>query len=229
MHKAKFVGLAPATRYYYRVGDGVTWSPEFHFRTAPTPGEGAGARWLLFGDMGTIMPLGFMVTEGMVDVHSRTPFDVTLHLGDVSYAGTGSTREWQIVWDLWGRQVEPLGAYFTYQNSMYDGGSGGMRRGGGSGPDCRRACASGNHEKYYNFTAYNARFEMPGGSSADVDKNYFFSFDHGLVHVTSFCTEDYARPWQVGSAQYNWMREVRHARCRTGSAQHRSGDCPSRV
>ena len=118
MHKAYFVGLAPSTRYYYRVGDGVTWSPEFHFRTAPEPGTGDGLRYLLFGDMGTIMPFGFAVTDEMVKVHAREPYDMTLHLGDVSYAGTGSTREFQIVWDLWGRQVEPLGAFFTYENSL---------------------------------------------------------------------------------------------------------------
>ena len=50
---------------------------------------------------------------------------------------------------------------------------------------------------------------MPGSGSADEHKNYYWSADFGLVHFTSFCTEDYARPWQVGSVQYNWMREVR--------------------
>ena len=189
MHKARFDNLAPLTRYYYRVGDGVSWSPEFSFRTAPLPGQGGSGenlRYLLFGDMGTIMPFGYLVTDGMVGVHTQQPYDLTLHLGDISYAGTGSTREWEIVWDMWGRQVEPLGATMPYMQSV------------------------GNHEKYYNFTAFDARFEMPDGTSGGG--NYYYSFDYGLVHFVSYCTEDYAKPYQVGSVQHNWIREVRSAR-----------------
>ena len=39
MHKTRLFGLQTFTRYYYRVGDGVTWSPEFSFRTAPAAGQ----------------------------------------------------------------------------------------------------------------------------------------------------------------------------------------------
>mgnify|MGYP006940050187 CR=1 FL=1 len=33
-------------------------------------------------------------------------------------AGTSSTREWQIIWDIWGRQVERLAAYMPYMTTV---------------------------------------------------------------------------------------------------------------
>lgn len=49
---------------------------------------------------------------------------------------------------------------------------------------------------------------MPGDETGGVD-NFYFSFDYGLVHSVSLCSEDYAYPWEAGSAQYNWARAVR--------------------
>lgn len=98
-------------------------------------------------------------------------------------AGTGSTREWQIVWDIWSRQVEPLAAYFPYMTTL------------------------GNHEKYYNFTAFKARLPMQGEESGGY-QNYYYSFDYGGVHFLQTCSEDYAAPYQPGSVQYEWIRKV---------------------
>lgn len=47
-HTAGFTGLAPDTRYVYRVGDGANWSEWFEFRTASD--KPAPVRFLYFGD-----------------------------------------------------------------------------------------------------------------------------------------------------------------------------------
>jgi len=53
LHRVLVTGLVPGTRYYYRVGDGVNWSPEFNFVAVPEPGSGEGLSYMVYGDMGT--------------------------------------------------------------------------------------------------------------------------------------------------------------------------------
>ena len=72
--------------------------------------------------MGTVMPLGFMVFDKILKDHRQSPagvFNATMLFGDISYAGVDTNvkplnvtkaDEWQYVWDLFGRQVEPLAA-----------------------------------------------------------------------------------------------------------------------
>jgi hypothetical protein len=47
-HSVQFEGLTPATKYAYRVGDGVNWSEWFHFTTASTKAEPFS--FIYFGD-----------------------------------------------------------------------------------------------------------------------------------------------------------------------------------
>ena len=46
---------------------------------------------------------------------------------------------------------------------------------------------------------------MPGDEEGGVD-NFYFSFDYGLVHFVSLCSEDYAYQYAEGSPQWNWAR-----------------------
>jgi hypothetical protein len=39
----------------------------------------------------------------------------------------------------------------------------------------------GNHEKYYNYTTYFARYRLP--REQENQTNLWFSFDYGQVHV----------------------------------------------
>lgn len=49
----------------------------------------------------------------------------------------------------------------------------------------------GNHEKYYNYTAYINRYIMP--LSPGSGNNFYFSFDYGSIHVLHMSTEtDYS-------------------------------------
>ncbi len=45
------------------------------------------------GDMGTVIPAGYLVTKQIKEDHQVTPFSAVVHVGDISYAGTGSTDE----------------------------------------------------------------------------------------------------------------------------------------
>jgi hypothetical protein len=38
----------------------------------------------------------------------------------------------------------------------------------------------GNHESFYNFTAFNHRWQMPGDNAGG---NFWFSFDYGNVRA----------------------------------------------
>lgn len=81
------------------------------------------------------MPFGFLVTEQMIqDTFRFGLFDLIVHAGDIAYAGTGSKREFESIWDLWGNQVAPLASFTPYMTAV------------------------GNHESYYNFTSYISRF-----------------------------------------------------------------------
>eukprot|EP00002_Diphylleia_rotans_P009510 TRINITY_DN1982_c0_g2_i2.p2 TRINITY_DN1982_c0_g2~~TRINITY_DN1982_c0_g2_i2.p2 ORF type:complete len:520 (+),score=106.75 TRINITY_DN1982_c0_g2_i2:52-1611(+) len=189
VHEVLLTDLRPFTTYYYQVGDGRIWGKQFSFHTAPSHTEPVpnGLRYCTYGDMGTFMPFGFRVTEGIVKMHQKNPYDMLLHLGDIAYAGTSSTREWEAIWDIFGRQVEPLAANMPYMTTV------------------------GNHEKYYNYTAYRTRFRMPGEESRGHD-DFFFSFDYGLVHFASIATDSYPPNYPPdqrlpGSEQYNWLEQ----------------------
>ena len=76
------------------------------------------------------MPLGFAVTDKLkYDWENEFRFDLVVHglhfslnlfihfpgnsqlkVGDICYAGTGSTDEFEIVWDIFGNQIEPIAA-----------------------------------------------------------------------------------------------------------------------
>merc|ERR1712118_321425 len=47
--------------------------------------------------------------------------------------------------------------------------------------------SAGNHEHYYNFSAYRKRFSMPG--EAATNENLWYSFDFGGIHVAASSSE----------------------------------------
>ncbi|CAF4007799.1 unnamed protein product [Adineta steineri] len=161
--------------YYYRVGNANSWSDESSFKTDCS--NASTHIFAVMGDMGTIIPAGFLVTKQIKEDHQITPFSSVVHVGDISYAGTGSTDEISEVWDAWGRQVEPISSIVPYMTNV------------------------GNHEAYYNYTVYRNRFRMPGPESAGLD-NFWFSFNIGPVHWVSLSSQhDYSK----SSVQYAWL------------------------
>jgi len=109
--------------------------------------------------------------------HAQDPFALILHAGDVCYAGTGSDWEFEEVWDVWENMVQPLAANIPYMFAV------------------------GNHEHYYNFSAFTNRFSMPSAQSGG-NGNFWYSIDYGKVHFLFFSSEADFGP---GSVQYKWM------------------------
>jgi len=173
-------GLTPCGRYYYQVGDNTTWSSTISFQAAvdsSCSSQQSVVSWLVYGDMGTVIPMGASVTKAILKEQAVSPFQITLHVGDLAYAGVNKNGEWEPTWDAWMNQIQPFASVMPYMTSV------------------------GNHESYYNYSSYTARFAMPGNETGGYD-NYWFSFNFNNVHVTSFSTEhDYA----PGSEQYEWM------------------------
>jgi len=178
IHRVTLVELKTATTYYYRVGMPDSWSDVFTFVTAPNPSDSAFGKQViaLVADQGTY-PASWEVIDLMIASHAQEAFNLVLHAGDVCYAGVSSEWELEEIWDVWEDWVEPIAANVPYMFAV------------------------GNHEKYYNFAAYNNRFLMPGAQSGG-NGNFWHSFDYGLIHFLCFSTEHNYAP---GSEQYNWI------------------------
>jgi predicted MPP superfamily phosphohydrolase len=131
--------------------------------------------------MGTVVPLGFEVTDMLVEEHRFHPFNLVMHVGDVAYAGVSSQDEgeYEPVWDVYMNQIMPLAQVVPYQVGV------------------------GNHEHYYNYLAFNNRFSMPGNTTGG-NGNFWFSFDYANAHVVSISTE---HDWDADSVQYQWIEE----------------------
>merc|ERR1719454_1625348 len=90
---------------------------------------------------------------------SADGYDLLLHAGDLAY-----TSGLPCVWDNFFRELEGATSRVPYM------------------------VAVGNHEHYYNFSAYRTRFTMPSEIAAE-NENLWYSFEYGGVHVTVFSTE----------------------------------------
>ena len=90
----------------------------------------------------------------------------------------------EAVWDLFGRQIEPVAASVPWMTGV------------------------GNHEAWYNFSSFRARYTMP--QSPGSDGNFWFSFRYGSVHICSGSSEhDYTE----GGVQWKWIEnDLRTAR-----------------
>lgn len=143
----------------------------------------------------------------MIASNTKRAFDIILHVGDISYAGTGKEDEIEGVWYV--KKFEHLLISFlgtcglgklnhwhptfpTWSLSVwiYYYNNGNML---------------GNHEKYYNWTSFKNRFQMP--RSPQVHSPFFYSYDFGPLHIVSLSTEDYVEPFDTGSKQLAWLEQ----------------------
>lgn len=152
-------------------------------------------RFAAFGDMGTVMPLGFEVMQQMMADQEAAPTDkerlgFVFHHGDIAYAGVCAavpvlnvtkSDEWEYIWDLFGTQIEPLASTVPWMTGV------------------------GNHEAWYNWTAFETRYPMPVSAAAEdagARANFWFEFDYGPVHVISGSSE---HNYTQGSPQHTWI------------------------
>jgi Purple acid Phosphatase, N-terminal domain len=100
VHRTTLSSLTPGAQYFYRAGSSANWTEVFDFFAAPLKANQTS--FALIGDMGTVIPYGFKVSEMMAEHFAETGgrWDFTVHAGDVAYAGTSHKREWEFIWDL---------------------------------------------------------------------------------------------------------------------------------
>ncbi len=176
VHTAVMDNLEPNTQYTYRVGDALGgWSKLWTFTTLPT-NAGTSQRPLRIvqiGDMGYAEKSDDTVAAITAMVENGT-VDLILHVGDVSYADGDMPH-----WDIFLRKIEPIAASVPYMTNP------------------------GNHELWYNFTAYKTRFWTPASSYAD--HRMFYSFDYGGVHFTQMNTETFEDTADINKQQAQWL------------------------
>lgn len=97
LHEATIGGLQPGAPFFYRVGDGTTWSEVFAARTAPADGS---FTFAAFGDHGYSAQ-----AVRTTDALAAADPDFAVIAGDVSYANSKLER-----WDVWAAQSEPFAA-----------------------------------------------------------------------------------------------------------------------
>lgn len=113
---------------------------------------------------------------------THAPYDVVLHAGDIAY---NLHDENGAVGDAFMADIEPVASRVPYLVSP------------------------GNHESYYNFSHFNARFTTPGYSSGPGSRgNLWWSRDVGPVHLVSYNTEAYFDgPVNVTvQKQFEWLQ-----------------------
>lgn len=150
-HRATVTGIDPERPLRYRVGsDEGGWSSVYVVQPSPTD------QWsfIHFGDHG-VGDLPQMVTDAVM----RTPSDLLLLAGDLSYANGD-----QPIWDLWFDQMQPL---MSQRITM---------------------TAPGNHEqKDFGGDTFKNRFTHPGKPLGDLlgtgsPGSSYYSFDYNRVH-----------------------------------------------
>ncbi len=181
IYDANMEGLLPDHRYKYRVGGWdsanatVRYSAEFPFKAAPESNNpNRPTKIATLADHGTFMLLGFATVNKMVELKERLGFEMVFVAGDLSYAGLSSAMprlniskedEFEHMWDLLGIQNQPIAASYPWM------------------------VGNGNHERFYNWTAYTNRYHMPQNSALGSDGNFWYSFDYGNVHWVSISSE----------------------------------------
>jgi hypothetical protein len=191
IYEANMIELTPGkTSYKYRVGgyDPVNAtmrrSKDFTFSSAPVPEADKKTTFATFGDQGTFMLLGFSTTNKLIELQDELGIDAVMYAGDLAYAGLSGDLtpfngvdeddEFGHIWDLWAIQNEPVAATRPFMT------------------------CPGNHERFYNWTAFEHRYKMPQNGY----KNFWFSYDYGNVHQISLSTE---HCFDAGCEQMAWL------------------------
>ncbi len=186
-HFASIEGLAPGSRYYYRVlGDGRVLMPGSvaSFHTAPP----AQSQRFTFAVVGDSRPAGAdepasAAAQAVASQLCEHRFDFALHLGDAVHSGgicSGRDSSWN----------QYISAYFA----LY----------GKSLAAVPFYSCVGNHELYNGscgYQAYTDVYHLPPGAPSGDEEEYY-SFDWGNAHFVALDTNQNSRP---GSPQYEWL------------------------
>lgn len=164
IHKAMMTDLEPATTYYYRVGSPADAIWSPVFSFRTFDPSAASINYAVIADMGYGENSDHTI-ERLHDLVMSGEIDMVIHNGDIGYADGYMAH-----WDTFLNKVQPIASRVPYM------------------------VTPGNHEFWYNFAAYKARFYMPsnedngkeGDGSGD---NMYYSWDYGNVHFAAMNSE----------------------------------------
>lgn len=194
LYDADMTGLEADTKYIYRVSgydeanQTLRYSSEFEFKSAPVINADRKTVVSVFADHGTIQILGFSTIEKLFKVQHDIDLDYVFVAGDLSYAGLDtafphlnitSGDELECMWDLLFVQNEPIAARYPWM----------------VGP--------GNHEVFYNWTAFTSRYHMP--QSLGSVGNFWYDYSYGNIHWVSISSE---HDLSDGSPQKVWLADA---------------------
>ncbi|SPQ27132.1 ffa39850-3af5-4b87-92ed-066b155dde47 [Thermothielavioides terrestris] len=226
------------TLYYYKPAcSNATYS----FTTSRKAGKKTPFSFAMIGDMGTFGPDGLSTTVGQGAANPLKPGDLTTiqsltsykdrydfiwHVGDIAYADSwlkeekgnyitpyntsDNGAEYDKILNEFYDQVEGLSSIKPY---MVGPGNHEANCDNGSDLDI---CLPGQ----LNFTGYRHHWNMPSASSGGLE-NFWYSFDHGMVHFVMFNTEtdfpnapdepggegaENAGPFAPTGAQLAWLK-----------------------
>mmetsp|Transcript_1795 Transcript_1795/g.2594 ORF Transcript_1795/g.2594 Transcript_1795/m.2594 type:complete len:571 (-) Transcript_1795:484-2196(-) len=115
MHSAIIYLTSFDEEYWYRLGNDDT---EFRFRSPKPPSASLGLRFVALADSGAKSAARETMSR-IQDLHSRSPIDSILHIGDLSYADGRYKR-----WDSFMSLIEPISSEVPYMvgvgNHEYD-------------------------------------------------------------------------------------------------------------
>lgn len=180
--------LAAEMTYYYQVGcPAKNLSDVKRFRT--TEGNigknGTPLRVVFVADMG-YGPKSDPTVDSLIKLlNDGEGFDLILHYGDISYADLDEGH-----WDLFWRKVEPIASQVPYMT------------------------VPGNHELYWNFSAYKARagWWMPRAGLSAPNDAMFYHFDFGPVRFVMLDSETWFDTPNISPAQVDWAQSIMRQR-----------------
>lgn len=176
--------LQPGTTYSYRVGDGDGgWSAVFTYNSLPANVGSLDRplRLLQVADMAYDNASDHTVAALGAEVAAGL-VDLILHPGDVSYADGDMPH-----WDNFLTKMQHITSSVPYM------------------------VTPGNHEIWYNFSAYKTHFWTP--ASLEADDRMYYSFSVGPVHFLQLNTETFLDTADIDPAQATWLwRDLQQSR-----------------
>ena len=160
IYEVDMTGLDADTAYTYRVAgyDPINattrYSNSFEFRSKPESTDPNRKTTIAtLADHGTFMLFGFATVNKMIELQQSLGFEMVFVAGDLSYAGLSSAipalniskeDEFEHIWDLLGIQNQPIAAVMPWM------------------------VGNGNHERFYNWTAFTSRYKMPASTGTSI-------------------------------------------------------------
>ena len=162
-------------------------SNNFIFKSAPENRAERVTRIATLADQGTFMLLGFAAQAKLEEMKDELQIDISTVIGDLSYAGLSSAfpplnidkeDEFERIWDLYGVQSQAVASTMPWM------------------------VTNGNHERFYDFSAFRYRYTMPWKNSNGSPDNFWYSYTYGNIHWISISSE---HDLTDGSVQKIWL------------------------